>query len=178
MNGGEISDNSTTVYSSIDSYGGGVYISSGSFTMSGGTISDNSANFSANSYGGGVYVSGGSFTMSNGTISDNSAISFTANSYGGGVCVSGGSFTMSGGTISGNSATSSSSFSSCGGGGVYVGTNGVFNKTDGTITDTNFLEPYTNTRGRVAYVVNGPRHRETEAGPEVNLTSANAENWE
>ena len=82
--------------------GGGVRVSGdGTFTMSGGTIAGNSA-----TVGGGVYVEGNStFTMSDSTISDNKAT-------GSGVYFSGGTFTMQGGTISGNSAISY-------GGGVY-----------------------------------------------------------
>ena len=71
--------------------GGGVCLNSGTFTMNGGTISHNSAKD-----GGGVYVSdSGTFTMNGGTISDNSGRN------GGGVCL-GGTFTMTGGTIIGN----------------------------------------------------------------------------
>jgi hypothetical protein len=76
--------------------------SAGTFTMEGGEISGNKAN-----YGGGVLVAG-TFTMEGGTISGNT---------GGGVCVgSGGMFTMTGGTISGNT----SSGTAHNGGGVYV----------------------------------------------------------
>jgi hypothetical protein len=96
--------------------GGGVYVSGGTFTMSGGTISGNSAN-----YGGGVYADGGTFTMSGGTINGN-----TATNYGGGVYMDGGTFTMSGGTISGNTATNY-------GGGVYVGSGGTFTKQSGGV---------------------------------------------
>ena len=76
-----------------DSAGGGVYVNSGIFEMTGGTISGNTANS-----GGGVYMKGGNFTMSGGTISNNTT------SDGGGVYMDGGTFTMSGGTISGNSS--------------------------------------------------------------------------
>jgi hypothetical protein len=44
--------------SSSSSYGGGVYVSGGTFTMSGGEISGNTS-----SYGGGVYVDGGTFAL-------------------------------------------------------------------------------------------------------------------
>ncbi len=88
--------------------GGGVYNSStATFTMSGGSISNNTAN-----YGGGVYnynySSGATFTMTGGSISDN-----TASSNGGGVynSGSGATFTMTGGSISDNAANY--------GGGVY-----------------------------------------------------------
>jgi len=55
--------------------GGGVYVRSGNFKMTGGTISGNTAE-----NGGGVYVADGSFAMLCGTISGN-----TANNQGGGV---------------------------------------------------------------------------------------------
>ncbi|MCZ9318888.1 MAG: PGF-pre-PGF domain-containing protein, partial [Methanocorpusculum sp.] len=64
-----------------------VYVYGGTFTMSGGTISDNAA---VNN-GGGVYMSGGTLTLSGGTISDN-----TATKNGGGVYVGGGTFIMNG----------------------------------------------------------------------------------
>jgi hypothetical protein len=95
--------------------GGGVRVSSsGTFTMSGGTISGNTAT----SGGGGVSVANGTFTMTGGTISNN-----TAPSSGGGVRVESGTFTMTGGTISNNTAPSS-------GGGVYVNS-GTFTFTMG-----------------------------------------------
>jgi hypothetical protein len=169
MNGGEISSN---FFSSSYSHGGGVYVASGSFTMSGGTISGKSSySSSSGGGGGGVYVEGGSFTMSGGTISGNSA----AASYddGGGVYVASGSFTMSGGTISGNSAGTYSY-----GGGVYAAASGIFTKTGGTITDTNTVSTTASGRGRVAYAANGGKHRETTAGPAVNLSSASSANWD
>jgi hypothetical protein len=58
MNSGTISGNSAS------SYGGGVYVDSGTFTMSGGTISGNTSNY----YGGGVYVSSGTFTKQSGGV--------------------------------------------------------------------------------------------------------------
>ncbi|MFI3116282.1 MAG: right-handed parallel beta-helix repeat-containing protein, partial [Clostridia bacterium] len=100
---------------------GGVYVNSGTFEMTGGTISDNEAT----DKGGGVYADGGTFTMENGTISGNEATS----SNGGGVYVYNNStFTMNNGTIEDNTATS--------GGGVYVtGSSSTFTMKDGTITN-------------------------------------------
>jgi len=83
--------------------GGGVY-NSGTFTMTGGAISGNTA---TNSGGGVNNAFNGVFTMSGGKISGNTA------DYGGGVYIYFSVFTMSGGEISGNKATQ--------GGGVYVG---------------------------------------------------------
>jgi hypothetical protein len=153
MNGGKINGNS---YSS-SYYGGGVYIESGTFTMNGGTISDNSS-----PVGGGVSIGGGIFTMSDGTISGNSS------SHGGGVYIGGGIFTMSGGTISGNSSSY--------GGGVFVASTAVFTKTGGTIDGTNSAD-----EGRVAYVSSGSKKRNTTAGPGVNMDSSiagSAGGWE
>jgi len=102
LRNGTISGNTTS------SYGGGVYVYGGSFTMNGGEISGNTAD-----YGGGVYVSGGSFATNNG------------------VYASDGSFIMNGGeireaSISGNTAT-------YGGGGVYVYGGATFRIITGTI---------------------------------------------
>ena len=124
--------------------GRGVYVSSGTFNMYGGSITGNKAQ-DAQGRGGGVYVYSGSgtFNMYGGSITGNRATgdgggvyksgsnsSFnmyggsitgnTANSYGGGVYVDGGGFTMSGGTIGGTKT------------GVYAKAN--FEMTGGSIT--------------------------------------------
>jgi len=93
-----------------------------------------------NSFGGGLYISGGTFIMEGGTISGNSIIDTVTtdfgNSFGGGVCIhSGGSFTMRGGTISGNIIKN---YQTSRGGGVailstYAYANSSFVKTGGTI---------------------------------------------
>jgi hypothetical protein len=122
------------------SSGGGVYVNNGIFTMSGGTISDNTTTFvsGSSSYGGGVFVNTGNFIMYGGTISDNTARSSSGGHIdGGGVSVDGssGSFTMYGGTISGNDvSTSSASSSGSSGGGVYV-RRGTFTMNGGAISD-------------------------------------------
>ena len=96
--------------------GGGVVISSGTFEMVGGTISDNNG-----SSGGGVCIANnGIFIMSGGTITGN-----TATDWGGGVWIWGGTFTMIGGTIFGNTTNS--------GGGIHIH-GGTFNMRGGTIT--------------------------------------------
>jgi hypothetical protein len=157
--------------------GGGVYVDDGSFAMSGGTISGNTA---AGTYGrgGGVYVDGGSFAMSGGTISGNSATGY--NGIGGGVVVSSGSFTMSGGTISGNTTTSSN------GGGVHFSSSGSFIKSGGTVYgDTKEGggpedPPLKNTagsgNGHAAYV-SSTKYRNKTAGPGVSLDSGTGTNW-
>jgi uncharacterized repeat protein (TIGR02543 family) len=141
MNGGTISDNTAT------NYGGGV---SGSLTMNGGTISGNTA-----TNGGGVVATGyGGITMYNGTISGNTATN------GGGVYVLSSTFTMEGGTISGNTASDS-------GGGVYVLANSSLTKTGGTISGYSGSN-----KGNAVYVDYSVLaiHKETTAGPEVNLS--------
>jgi hypothetical protein len=141
ISGGKISGNRviTSAYSS-SSLGGGVYVGR-TFTMSGGEISDNTADSSSgsnndsssNSYGGGIYAKG-AFTMNGGEISDNHVLSDTYSnaalfiSYGGGVYTEG-PFTMSSGTISGNSAEATRVSR---GGGVY--TEGTFAMSGGTIS--------------------------------------------
>ena len=135
--------------------GRGVYVSSGTFNMYGGSITGNKAQ-DARGRGGGVYVYSGSgtFNMYGGSITGNRATgdgggvyksgsnsSFnmyggsitgnTANSYGGGVYVDGGGFTMSGGTI-GGTKTGETNTATYGGGGVYAKAN--FEMTGGSIT--------------------------------------------
>ena len=135
--------------------GRGVYVSSGTFNMYGGSITGNKAQ-DAQGRGGGVYVYSGSgtFNMYGGSITGNRATgdgggvyksgsnsSFnmyggsitgnTANSYGGGVYVDGGGFTMSGGSI-GGTKTGETNTATYGGGGVYAKAN--FEMTGGSIT--------------------------------------------
>ena len=106
--------------------GGAVYVNNSTFTMTGGSITNNQV--ADNKNGGGVLIASNNnvsstFNMSGGTISGNSA------AEGGGVFVSSGTFNMTGGTISGNTATTE-------GGGVKIsGSNGVFTMTGGTITN-------------------------------------------
>ena len=98
--------------------GGGVDNDKGVFSMYGGTISGNAAD-----YGGGVYNgSGSTFSMSGGEISKN-----TTTNYGGGVFNKGGTFIMSDvAKISENKAMY--------GGGVYNGSY-IFNMSGGEITN-------------------------------------------
>ena len=152
--------------------GRGVYVSSGTFNMYGGSIAGNKAQ-DAKGRGGGVYVYSGSgtFNMYGGSITGNRATgdgggvyksgsnsSFnmyggsitgnTANSYGGGVYVDGGGFTMSGGTI-GGTKTGETNTATYGGGGVYVvGSSSTFEMTDGSITGNNaYKSDYISTFG-------------------------------
>jgi hypothetical protein len=156
MNGGKVSGN--TVVSSSSSSGGGVYVDSGTFTMSNGEVSDNTASSSSYfSYGGGVYVSNnGTFTMSNGEVSGNTASSSSAHyySYGGGVYVSNnGTFAMSNGEVNCNTASSSSSY----GGGVYVD-GGTFTMSNGEVrgnTASSSSSSYSSYGGGVYVGTNG-----------------------
>ena len=150
-NGCEISGNTSSAPSG---YGAGVHVVSGTFTMRGGKISNNSAG----DRGGGVYVSSstsssdsdkkGEFTMTGGTISGNAAddagggvfvdgdgiftmddgceISGNRATNGGGVQFMQGTFTMKGGEISGNTAKEYN-----GGVGVYA----TFTMKGGTISN-------------------------------------------
>lgn len=126
MNGGKITG---CMFKS--QYSGAVALADGTMTMTGGTISGNTA--SEYNAAGGVLVNGtSSLAMSGGTIADNTA------KRGGGVCVrENGTFTMSGGTISGNSTAVDSATiqqPNAGGGGVFVEDNASFEMTNGTIT--------------------------------------------
>ncbi len=99
--------------------GSGVYVGYNStFTMEGGTISDNAAGGSG---GGGVFLNGSTFIMNGGTIKNN-----TTTSNGGGVVVGGGTFIMTGGTIAGNTAGSNSDA-------IYVVNSGRFTMTGGYV---------------------------------------------
>jgi hypothetical protein len=101
-------------------YAGGVHVWQGIFTLEGGTISGNTANDDA----GGVFIGeNATFIMTGGTISGN-----TAKDDGGGVQVPRGTFTMKGGEISGNTVLSNASSS---GGGVSVW-QGIFTQEGGT----------------------------------------------
>jgi hypothetical protein len=117
----------------------GVSVSGGTFEMSGGTISGNTASSAG---GGGVNFSGSStFEMSGGTISGNTASAYYSGGSvhypSGGVYFSGsGIFNMSGGTISGNTASAYNSGGSVdySGGGVYFSGSGTFKMSGGTIS--------------------------------------------
>jgi len=155
MTGGTISGNTAA-------NGGGV---NGGLTMTGGTISGNTA-----TNGGGVR---GDLAMNGGIISGNTATN------GGGVYGGG---TMSGGNISGNIASSS-------GGGICVTSNETFNKTSGIIYGYISGDSKSNTvkdsydavlanKGHAVWVDYSliTIHRETTAGPDVNLLWNGANN--
>jgi hypothetical protein len=120
--------------------GGGVFVyNSGTFTMSGGSVSNNTAS----SFGGGVFVdNSGTFTMSGGAVSNNTASE-------GGVFVYYGSFTMSGGSVSNNTA---SSF----GGGVFVYNSGTFKLSGDARPERVFLSNSSNSFITIAGALSGP----------------------
>ena len=139
--------------------GRGVYVSSGTFKMYGGSITGNNA-----TYGGGVEVYGGKFTMK-----DSASITGNKADYGGGVNVTfngeiKGTFEMKGGSITGNTANSTkegggvyakTNFKMTGGnttkgygGGVYVTGKGSFTMSGGSITGNN-----ANSNGGGVYVM-------------------------
>jgi len=123
MSSGRIYNNDTAL--TANRSGGGVYMLSGNFTMSGGQIERNISN-----NGGGVYFTGGgTFSMNTpgGTIGGTAAnTANTASTSGGGVYINNGVFNINAGTIAGNSASTS-------GGGVYKTGTGLFTMSNGQI---------------------------------------------
>lgn len=119
--------------------GGAVYITGGSFLMTGGTLTKNSALKN----GGAVAVSGGNVELRGGTVSLNLA----KDGNGGGICVTGGGLTMTDGStaeITGNAAHSIDPATNTGnGGGVYVSSSGdvsaqiLSGTVSGNTSDTN-----------------------------------------
>jgi TolB-like protein len=168
VNGGALIMNAgSTITGNINSnLGGGIFLGSGTITMNGGIISDNTA-----SSGGGISVNTGTFTMNDGTISDN-----TANGSGGGVYLERATFNMRGGTITGNTAGSR-------GGGVYYAnphwSNVKFNKSGGTITgyasdaDNGNRAMSSQKGGGHAVCASNAKRKETTAGPSANLSLNN-----
>ena len=109
--------------------GGGAYLAGGTLTITGGSISSNTA-----SNGGGAYLAGGTLDISGGNISSNTATN------GGGAYVNNGTINMSNGNIASNKAGN--------GGGAYV-SDGALNISGGTISSNNA------TNGAGAYVSGG-----------------------
>ena len=145
-NGGGINNNGNgtttitggTISNNSAPYGGGIY-QTGTLKITNGTISGNSATGT----GGGIRSSG-TLTMSGGIISNNSA-----GAYGGGISNSSGTLTMSGGTISNNSAgtygggiSNSSGTLTMSGGTISSnsagsGGGGLYNTSSGTLSISN-----------------------------------------
>jgi len=180
--GATITGNTNIGYS-----GGGVYIGSGTFEMTGGTISGNTSRHT----GGGVVIIDGNFIMTGGTISGNTAGDGSVSSpssisssrganRGGGVSVWGGTFTMRGGNITGNIAHEA-------GAGVFF-RSGTFNKSGGIITgynsDSNNGNVVRDIAGNIiarnghAVFVNENLRKETTAGTGVNLSNRDTGRWD
>ena len=124
--------------------GRGVYVSSGTFNMYGGSITGNKAQ-DAKGRGGGVYVTGkGSFTMSASADGQNipSITGNNATENGGGVYVIGSSstFKMTGGTIGGTDANDANTATN--GGGVCVSKNGSFEMSGSSCITNNKADSY------------------------------------
>ena len=141
--------------------GRGVYVSSGTFNMYGGSITGNRATGD----GGGVYVYGGGFTMSGGTIGGTKTGETNTATYGGGGVYAKANFEMTGGSITGNETNR--------GGGVYVTGKGSFTMSasaDGqnipSITGNNATE-----NGGGVYVVGSSSNFEMTGG---SITGNNA----
>ena len=119
-----------------------VDINGGNFTMTGGSITENSS---------GIRVqSSGSFTMTGGSIARNTFNVTQDLSYTpcGGVLVNGGSFTMTGGEITGNTANVEGGLTV--GGGVLVVYNGSFTMTGGEITNNRCIVQNYNSKSGIA----------------------------
>jgi hypothetical protein len=158
MSGGIIYNNTSNLGS-----GGGMFMDATqgtvSFTMSGGTISENNA-----VGGGGVFINRSSsavvsFTMSGGVIRDN-----ITSVNGGGVQVTyNATFTMSGGTISGNTTGGSS-----GAGGVSVMNGGIFEMNGGVISGNEVTGTSSPGGGGVFVGGGGGTSRFTMSGGDIN----------
>jgi len=165
MGGGTFEMTSGTISGNTAEVGAGVRINGGKFAMNNGIISGNTAD-----WGGGVDVTNGTFSMNGGTISGN-----IATNAGGGVGINTfQTFTMTGGTITGNTANK------YGGGGVNVG-RGNFTKTGGTITGYNSDQKNGNVvmdeggnvlarKGHAVSARDNERRKETTTGPGENLS--------
>ncbi len=126
--------------------GGGVYIESGDFTITGGKISENT---SIEGEGGGVYVKDGTFTIENDTLISKN----TSCGNGGGVFAEGGIITINGGSISENIFSNDG----YGGGGIYLTGTAQLTMTGGKISN-NYPKEYNlsnNTFGGGVYVSGG-----------------------
>ncbi|MCL2409365.1 MAG: InlB B-repeat-containing protein [Oscillospiraceae bacterium] len=117
-----VTDGATITNCNVSGSGGAASLTRNStFTMTGGTISGNTATMG----GGALDIENGYATISGGTISGNVVTS--ASGFGGGIYLKAANLTMSGGTISNNRANN--------GGGIYVDSSGLINMTGGTISN-------------------------------------------
>lgn len=159
--------------SNLGMFGGAVYMArKSSFTLEGGSITDNVVRGGSGSFGGGVFVNeDASFTMTGGEISFCSAgASNTASQgHGGGVALMGGKFTMKGGRIYKcgivNSSNVNRSSSTAFGGAVYVGPNSTFTMDGGELGNSEERTGnQSNDYGGAVYVAPADDLGEPEAG--------------
>ena len=142
LKGGSIKDNKATNRAGVSVEG--TSTNKGRFTMTGGEISGNKAWC----FGGGIYVDEyGVADISGGTIKANHAAEGTFSSPpedvgGGGICIKKGTVNFTGGTIEENYIDGAEN--NCGAG-VFIGEQGIFKMTGGTITgcktDPNISSP-------------------------------------
>jgi CSLREA domain-containing protein len=127
--------NNVTVSNSL---GGGIYNDGGSAMLSNCTLSMNSTKNSLNGNGGGAIYNNGAVTVTGSTLSGNSAIGTSFGGQGsdgnGGGIFNDGTITLSNCTLSGNSATGGAASNAAGDGGAGRG-GGICN--NGTVTLTN-----------------------------------------
>lgn len=95
MTGGTVTITDTTISSSIAQYGGGIFVNGGSLELTRSTVSNN--RLGTHGQAGGLYLRSGTMAISQSTISGNTA------GYGAGL-ISSGTMTISDSTISGNTA--------------------------------------------------------------------------
>ena len=108
---------SSGIYS-VYVYGGGVYIKSGTNTLTNCSITGNTASSSSSVRGGGVSIKSGTNTLTNCSITGNTASSSgSSDASGGGVFIEGGTNTLTNCSITDNKAESPSSAY---GGGVFI----------------------------------------------------------
>ncbi|EMB47688.1 MULTISPECIES: hypothetical protein [Treponema] len=140
LNGGSIKDNKATNHAGVS-----LTDNNAKFTMTGGEISGNRAYC----FGGGISAHGGTVEISGGTINNNHAAEgpyyqtgSTVDVGGGGIYINGGTVNFTGGTIEENYIDGAEN--NCGAG-VFIGEQGIFKMTGGTITgcktDPNISSP-------------------------------------
>ena len=117
--GKTITIENNVIYSSSETYGGGVYIKNGTITLTNCSITGNTASGSSYANGGGVCIySNGTNTLTNCNITDNKATTTGRIACGGGVYIGDwGTNKLTNCNITGNTASGSSYAN---GGGVYI----------------------------------------------------------
>lgn len=136
LNGDTISNNTGS------GNGGGLYIDTGTASLTNETITGNSANPGS---GGGIYINSGTNTLSGNTIGSNTATV----GNGGGIAINGGTNTFSGNTITGNSVSNNGFYPQFGGGAA------IFNGTNTFTGDSATDNVATNSNGGAFYLDGG-----------------------